>query len=150
MLLNQEENIMLNILVKRESPVLPNQTYTHGKLFFVDDKGVETFVGFTLEDIVRKTGEKKVDGKTAIPAGKYKIIVNVSNRFKKEMPLLLEVPNFEGVRIHAGNTDKDTLGCILVGKVRHLDKISDCAQVNQFIIDAIKKAGKATIEIKNW
>ncbi len=67
---------------------------------------------FTCEDKVR---DKKIAGITAIPSGSYKIILTWSNRFAKVLPLLLNVPNFEGVRIHSGNTSKDTEGCILVG-----------------------------------
>lgn len=73
---------------------------------------------FSLEDAVR---EEKIAGSTAIPEGTYEIIINYSQRFKKPMPLLLNVPNFEGVRIHAGNTSEDTEGCIVVGTTRSED-----------------------------
>ena len=78
---------------------------------------------FTCEDVVRPAGQK-VDGQTAIPAGRYQIIVNRSERFSKlaghevKLPLLLKVPNFEGVRIHTGNTAAHTEGCILPGYAR--------------------------------
>jgi hypothetical protein len=68
---------------------------TIGELY-KDDK----FVCYTLED---KTRPEKIKHETAIPAGDYSIIVNQSPRFKKRLPLLLNVPNFTGIRIHAGN-----------------------------------------------
>ena len=59
--------------------------------------------------------EKKVRGKTAIPEGKYKIVMSPSAKFHRNMPYLKDVPQFEGIMIHPGNTVKDTMGCILVG-----------------------------------
>lgn len=84
-------------------------TFTIGK-FYID--GV--FHCFSLEDKVRQ-GEK-VNGQTAIPNGTYSVIIDVSTRFGKQLPHILDVPNFTGVRIHTGNTSKDTEGCILLGQ----------------------------------
>ena len=83
-------------------------THTVGKLYI---NGV--YECFTLEDAVRNG--TKVLGKTAIPIGTYKLIIDASTRFKQDMPHILDVPDFTGVRIHAGNTSADTDGCILLG-----------------------------------
>lgn len=73
------------------------------------------FECYTLEDKERLLKSRKVFGATAIPLGRYEVIINWSNAFKCYLPLLLNVKGYQGVRIHWGNTDKDTLGCILVG-----------------------------------
>lgn len=88
------------------------ETSTEGKLFVNG-----TFECHTLEDTDRKLedGGEKIYSKTAIPRGKYDIKVSYSNHFKKPLPILLDVPQFEGVRIHSGNTSRDTEGCIIVG-----------------------------------
>ena len=69
---------------------------------------------FILEDTVRPKGVK-IFGNTAVPAGTYNVVINFSNHFQKLLPELLNVPMFEGIRIHSGNTDVDTEGCLLVG-----------------------------------
>jgi hypothetical protein len=78
---------------------------------FVNNK----FECYTCENIERP---EKIPGVTAIPRGIYEVAITWSNRFKKPLPLLLNVPAFEGIRIHAGNTAADTSGCILPGKER--------------------------------
>lgn len=72
---------------------------------------------FTCEDVDRhlENGGEKIHGKTCIPRGTYAIVVTFSNRFQRKLPLLVGVPEFEGIRIHPGNTAADTEGCILPG-----------------------------------
>ncbi len=88
---------------------------TIGRLYV---NGVPEF--YTCEDVVRPPSQK-VFGKTAIPTGTYKVLINRSERFSKlagydvELPLLLNVPGYAGVRIHAGNFPQDTAGCLLPG-----------------------------------
>jgi hypothetical protein len=100
-----------------------------------------TFFCYTLEDVVR-TGEK-VYGKTAIPKGKYEVIVNYSNRFKQLMPLLLSVPNFEGIRIHTGNKSEDTHGCLLLGEVKGVNFIGQSKVAYGKFMAKLKTAGKS-------
>jgi hypothetical protein len=85
-----------------------NEACTIGKLYVNGE-----FECFILEDVER---ECKVAGKTAIPAGKYKVAITMSPRFKKPLPLLYDVPNYSGVRIHPGNDADDTEGCLLPGQ----------------------------------
>jgi len=82
---------------------------------------------WTVEDTVREQwngsrwvwdSDFKIPGKTAIPSGTYEIKITLSQRFQRPLPLLLNVPDFQGIRIHTGNTEADTEGCILPGAVK--------------------------------
>jgi hypothetical protein len=103
----------------------------------------------TLEDVCRfddpLTPEinegVKVWGKTAIPAGVYKIILNVSARFKRVLPRLLDVLGFTGILIHKGNTSDNTHGCILVGmEVSGDDYITHSTEAFNLIFPQLEKA----------
>ena len=95
--------------------------YTIGRL--EDENGKK--LCDTLEPIWRNYdgGELKIPKKSAIPEGTYRVVTTYSLRFRKYLPLLVGVPGFEGVRIHAGNTSRDTEGCILVGQNLQIGKV---------------------------
>lgn len=129
-------------------------TYTIGKLY-IDD----VYFCDTIEDTVRDlnkngkfdNGEKKVHSKTAIPYGIYEIKWTYSPRFKKYTPQLMNVPSFEGIRIHAGNTSADTEGCLILGKNKQVGKVINSRDTINKFYPIIKEAcsnGKVTIEIK--
>lgn len=129
-------------------------TYTIGRLYIDGNYFCDT-----LEDTVRDlnkdgkfdNGEKKVYAKTAIPYGTYEIKWTYSPRFKKYTPQLMNVPSFEGIRIHAGNTSADTEGCLLLGENKQVGKVINSRATINKLYPLIKKAcsnGKVTIEIK--
>jgi hypothetical protein len=111
------------------------------------------FFCYTLEDKDRRleSGGVKEYAKTAIPRGKYKVINSFSNRFKKYMPELVNVPQFAGIRIHAGNKAEDSEGCILVGATKTIDFIGQ-SQVTfgklMKAIQAVEKIEKINITIE--
>lgn len=113
--------------------------YTEGKLYL---DGV--YFCDTLEDTDRGLDQsmsefeikrRKIYGQTCIPSGEYKVILNMSPRFKKILPRILDVKGFEGILMHAGNTVQDSSGCILLGT-----KSSDGVLINS------RKAVNALIE----
>lgn len=108
----------------------------------------------TFEDKDRKleSGGIKVKNDTAIPRGIYKVIIDLSSRFKKLMMHVLDVPQFAGIRIHAGNTKEDTEGCILLGNGRSRNGLIDSRTAVDKLFSAVDRAIKAgesvTLEIK--
>jgi len=109
---------------------------------FIDD----IFFCHTLEDEKRADG-LKVYGETAIPTGTYNVKVTMSNRFKRLMPLLLDVPMFKGIRVHGGNDSSDTLGCVLVAFNTDYKRIWGTAEKK--LTEKLKDAEGITITIED-
>lgn len=121
--------------------------YTIGSLYVNGEKFCDT-----LEDRVRDLagGESKVPGETAILEGRYRVIVNRSPKFGRDLPRLLDVPQFEGVLIHRGNTAEDSAGCILVGENKVKGKVINSTPYEERLVALCKAAlaGGETIEIE--
>ena len=131
----------MKILVKR---IAKRPTYTIGKMY-LDGK----YFCDTLEDTDRNISQStpidtikkvKLPNNTAIPTGTYKVIVNVSPKFKRLLPRLLSVPGFDGVLIHRGNTDKDTSGCILIGENKVVGKVINSTGYETKLVSILNKA----------
>ena len=131
----------MKILVKR---IAKRPTYTIGKMY-LDGK----YFCDTLEDTDRNISQStpldtikkvKLPNNTAIPTGTYKVIVNVSPKFKRLLPRLLNIPGFDGVLIHRGNTDKDTSGCILIGENKIVGKVINSTGYETKLVSILNKA----------
>ena len=99
-----------------------------------------------------KNGEYKIKGRSAIPEGRYAVVISWSPKMKKWLPILLNVPKFSGIRIHAGNTAKDTEGCILVGENREVGKVLDSrmwlSRLKQKIVEAKERGEGVWIRVE--
>lgn len=118
--------------------IFKGENYTIGKLHIDGEYFCDT-----LEDAIR---DIKVYGETAIPAGTYKVTITLSPRFRRWLPLLHDVPYFEGVRIHRGNTAEDTHGCILVGQNKIKGQVVNSAYTEIELMKRLK--GEKDIEIE--
>ena len=135
------------------------EKYTIGNLYHiysdVKDKNINIlskgYLCDTLEDKFRGNNlkDKKVYGETCIPEGNYQVKMTYSNKFKKELPELLNVPYFEGVRIHSGNVPEHSLGCILCGENKLVGKVINSTIKTNEVISLIKKADESYITIRN-
>jgi len=96
------------------------------------------FESYVLEDRYRPPPEAKVYGATCIPTGRYEIVITESPRFKRPLPLLLNVPGFSGVRIHPGNTAADTEGCLLPGRVRHGESVLESRKAFDALFEKLR------------
>lgn len=128
---------------------------THGDLFLDGD-----WECFTLEDVVRadpdastQENEAKIPGETAIPAGIYELELVDSPHFGPDTISLKRVPGYVDVRIHAGNTEADTRGCLIVGQARAdasvLHSRAALAELKAKVVPRLKAGEKMFIEIKD-
>ena len=145
--------------------IAKKKTYTIGRLCIlekvIDEYSTGTAERYfcdTLEPTWRdyKNGAYKVKGRSAIPEGRYAVVISYSPKFKAWLPILLGGPEFnrkwQGIRIHAGNTAADTEGCILVGKNREVGKVLDSRiwlhRLKQKIVEAKEKGEAVWITIR--
>ena len=124
----------MKILLERD---IKSPEFTLGKVYI---GGQLKF--YSCEDTVREkpgvpVAEWKVPGSTAIPKGNYRVIVTYSQRFKKHLPILLDVPGFSGIRIHSGNTAADTEGCILIGTGRDKGRVTNSRLAMSVLMDML-------------
>lgn len=127
------------------------ETYTIGKLYvdgvyFCDtiedrDRGLNNDMG--LAEIMAK----KRYGETAIPYGTYDVEITYSPKYKRMMPEIKGVKGFSGIRIHSGNTSKDTLGCLIVGKNTQVGMVTESRKTYNALFALIKDKKDITIEI---
>ena len=141
--------------------IAKKKTYTIGRLYIhqrVDDEYLagttDDYFCDTLEPTWRNyaNGAYKIKGKSAIPEGRYAVVISWSPKFGAWLPILLGVPNFEGIRIHAGNTAADTQGCILVGLNKLVGQVVDSRiwlhRLKQKIVEAKSRGEPVWITIK--
>ena len=120
------------------------ESYTIGTMFINGNYFCDT-----LEDKVRDLnkdgdlldeGEEKVYAETAIPYGKYRVILNYSPKFKRELPLLLNVKHFEGIRIHRGRTASHSSGCLIVGENKVKGQVINAEKYEVELVKRIREA----------
>ncbi len=141
--------------------------YTIGNLYILpeqvnnEEKAVPEWFCDTMEPTTRKLTSRmpltiirrhKIIGKTAIPTGRYRILITRSRRFGRWLPLLLNVKGFEGIRIHAGNKPEDTRGCILPGFNRRKGYVLDSTRcvltLVKMMTEAMEKGEKVFVTVK--
>ena len=152
----------MELILKR---IAKKKTYTIGRLGILPAASVDanvnvdegTYFCDTLEPPVREVKTKSRGGITqkpfAIPEGRYPVVITYSPKFRKWLPLLLNVPQFSGIRIHAGNTPKDTQGCILVGENKQVGQLQNSTlwlnRLKQKIVEAKERGEGVWISVKN-
>lgn len=118
--------------------------YTISRFFVNDERWCEcledTDRGLTSSMSISEVKAKKVYGRTAIPSGKYQVTLTYSPKFRKYLPLVNDVKCFSGIRFHAGNTNRDTEGCILLGKNTKVGMVTNSAYWTDRLIGAVRNA----------
>ena len=153
---------MIRIMEFILTRIAKRPNYTIGRLEVreqVDDEfltGTKTsYICDTLEPTWRdyKHGAHKMKGRSAIPEGRYPVVITYSPKFKQWLPILVGVPMFKGIRIHAGNTVKDTTGCILVGENKVKGMVFNSRlwlnRLKEKIVEAKEKGEAVWLVIKN-
>lgn len=132
---------MLRLMIDR---AWKKTDYTISRFFVNDERWCEcledTDRGLTSSMSISEVKAKKVYGKTAIPSGKYQVTLTYSPKFRKYLPLVNDVKCFSGIRFHAGNTNRDTEGCILLGKNTKVGMVTNSAYWTDRLIGAIRNA----------
>jgi hypothetical protein len=138
----------MKLLLKR---IARKPTYTIGKLYIEDLYFCDTIEdvdrGLTQSMSLSEIKKIKVKDQTAIPTGTYNMIVNVSPSKKRLLPRLQNVPGFEGILIHRGNTEDDSSGCIIVGENKAVGKVLNSTGYELKLVEYLKNAKNITIEI---
>ena len=141
--------------------IAKRKTYTIGRLAIIKQVSEEyktyeeeEYFCDTLEPTWRDYahGAHKIKGRSAIPEGRYAVVISFSPKFEQWLPILLGVPKFEGIRIHEGNCSEDTEGCILVGKNKLVGQVVDSRiwlhRLKQKIVEAKERGEPVWITIK--
>ena len=113
------------------------ERYTIGNLFLNG-----SYFCDVIEDVVRvlNSEKDKVKSETAIPKGRYKVVLSYSPKFKRVLPEILDVPYFSGIRIHGGNTEKDSAGCLIVGENKVVGKVINSKATLEKLMNVLKPA----------
>ncbi len=154
----------MEIIIRR---IALKKGYTIGNLYILpeqvnnEEKAVPEWFCNTMEPTTRKLTSRmpltvirrhKIIGKTAIPTGRYRILITRSRRFGRWLPLLMNVKGFEGIRIHAGNKPEDTRGCILPGFNRRKGYVLDSTRcvltLVKMMTEAMEKGEKVFVTVK--
>ena len=143
----------MELLLKR---IYKGDKYTIGKLYIdgewfcdtIEDKvrNLPKECPYTSKGINYKCKEK-IYSETAIPAGTYKVILSYSNRFKRILPEILNVPHFLGIRIHRGNTEQDSAGCIILGENKIKGKVINSTPYETKLVKLLENQKNITITI---